>query len=51
MWAMATAEPDLKAKLLSRALEFLALIDDVDDRLCAFFRKAAGFNAALPRKP
>ena len=33
VWAMATAEPVLKAKLVSRALEFLALIDDADDRL------------------
>jgi len=27
--AMATADPDLKAKLLARALEFLALVDRV----------------------
>ena len=52
MWAMATAEPVLKAKLLSRALEFLALIDDADDRLLRLFQEAlAEFNAQLPRTP
>ena len=49
VWAMATAEPVLKAKLLSRALEFLALIDDADGLLRLF--QDAGFNAELPRKP
>ena len=52
VWAMATAEPDLKAKLLSRALEFWALIDDADDRLLRLFQEAlAEFNAQLPRTP
>ena len=52
VWAMATAEPDLKAKLLSRALEFLALIDDADDRLLRLFQETlAEFNAQLPRTP
>ena len=41
VWAMATAEPILKAKLLSRALEFLALIDDANDRLLRLFRKSS----------
>ena len=50
VWAMASAEPVLKAKLVSRALEFLALIDDADDRLLRLFQDA-GFNAELPRKP
>ena len=49
VWAMATAEPDLKAKLLSRALEFWALIDDADDRLLRLFQE--GLNAQLPRTP
>jgi hypothetical protein len=52
VWAMATAEPVLKAKLVSRALEFLALIDDADDRLLRLFQEAlAEFNAQLPRTP
>jgi hypothetical protein len=49
VWAMATAEPDLKAKLLSRALEFWALIDDADDRLLRLFQEV--LNAPLPRTP
>jgi hypothetical protein len=48
----ATAEPDLKAKLLSRALEFWALIDDADDRLLRVFQEVlAEFNALPLRKP
>ena len=36
-WAVATTDPNLKAKLLLRALEFLALVDDTDERvLCVF---------------
>ena len=33
VWAMATTNPDLKAKLLARALEFLALVDCVDPHI------------------
>jgi hypothetical protein len=52
VWAMATAEHDLKAKLLSRALEFWALIDDADDRLLRVFQEVlAEFNAQPLRKP
>jgi hypothetical protein len=52
VWAMATAEPVVKAKLLSRALEFLALIDNADDRLLRLFQEVlAEFNAQLPRTP
>ena len=52
VWAMATAEPVVKAKLLSRALEFWALIDDADDRLLRLFQEVlAEFNAQLPRTP
>jgi hypothetical protein len=51
VWAMATAEPVVKA-LLSRALEFLALIDNADDRLLRLFQEVlAEFNAQLPRTP
>jgi len=49
VWAMATAEPDVKANLLSRALEFWALIDDADDRLLRLFQEV--LNAQLPRTP
>jgi hypothetical protein len=42
----------VKAKLLSRALEFLALIDNADDRLLRLFQEVlAEFNAQLPRTP
>jgi len=41
VWAMATAEPDVKANLLSRALEFWALIDDADDPTAAPFSGSA----------
>ena len=52
VWAMATTNPDLKAKLLARALEFLALIDNADDRLLRLFQEVlAEFNAQLPRTP
>jgi hypothetical protein len=37
VWAMATTNPDLKAKLLARALEFLALVDCVDDGMLRGF--------------
>ena len=37
--AMATTKPDLKANLLSRALEFLALIENADDRLLRVFQE------------
>ena len=51
VWAMATAEPVVKAKLLSRALEFWR-IDNADDRLLRLFQEAlAEFNAQLPRTP
>jgi hypothetical protein len=33
VWAIATTNPDLKAKLLARALEFLALVDCVDPHI------------------
>ena len=39
VWAMATTKPDLKAKLLSRALESLALIENADDRLLRVFQE------------
>ncbi len=49
-WAMATTEPNLKAKLLLRALEFLALVDDTDDRaLCVFQEVLDEFKAQLLR--
>ncbi len=51
-WAMATTNPNLKAKLLSRALEFLALVDDTDERaLCIFQGVLDEFKAQLLRKP
>ena len=39
VWAMATTKPDLKANLLSRALEFLALTENADDRLLRVFQE------------
>ena len=33
VWAIATTNPDLKAKLLARALEFWALVDCVDSHI------------------
>jgi hypothetical protein len=51
-WAMATTNPNLKAKLLLRALEFLALVDDTDERaLCIFQGVLDEFKAQLLRKP
>ena len=52
VWAMATTNPDLKAKLLARALEFLALVDCVDDGMLRTFQELlAEFNAPLLHKP
>ena len=52
VWAMATTNPDLKAKLLARALEFLALADCVDDGMLRVFQELfAEFNAQLLHKP
>ena len=52
VWAMATTNPDLKAKLLARALEFLAFLDCVDDGILRVFQElSAEFNAQLLRKP
>jgi hypothetical protein len=52
VWAMATTNPDLKAKLLARALEFLALVDSVDDGMLRGFQEMlAEFNAQLLHKP
>jgi hypothetical protein len=49
---MATTKPDLKAKLLSRALESLALIENADDRLLRVFQEVmAEFSAQQLRKP
>ncbi len=51
-WAMATTKPSLRAKLLLRALEFLALVDDTDDRtLCVFQEVLDEFKPQLVRKP
>jgi hypothetical protein len=36
---MASAAVDLKAKLLARALEFLTLVDCVDDRMLRAFQE------------
>ncbi len=52
VWAMATTNPDLKAKLVARALEFLALVDCADDGLLRGFQELfAEFNAQLLQKP
>ena len=52
VWAMATTNPDLKAKLLARALEFLAFVDCVDDGMLRVVQELfAEYNALLPRKP
>ncbi len=49
---LATTNPNLKAKLLLRALEFLALVDDTDDRtLCVFQEVLDEFKPQLVRKP
>ena len=41
VWAMATAEPDRKAKLLSRALDFWRSSMTLTTDCCAFFRKSS----------
>jgi hypothetical protein len=52
VWATATTNPDLKAKLLARALELLALVDCVDDGMLRGFQEMlAEFNAQLLHKP
>ncbi len=52
VWAMATTNPDLKAKLLARALEFLALVDCADDGVRRGLQELlAEFNARLLQKP
>ena len=52
VWAMATTNPDLKAKLLARALEFSTLVDCVDDGMLRTFQELlAEFNAPLLHKP
>jgi hypothetical protein len=52
VWAMATTNPDLKAKLFARALEFLALVDCVDDGMLRTFQELfAEFNAQLLHQP
>ena len=39
VWAIATTNPDLKAKLLARALEFLGHIDSADDGVRRVFHE------------
>jgi hypothetical protein len=39
VWAMATTKPDLNAKLIERALEFLALQIVPTIKRCASFKK------------
>ena len=52
VWAMATTNPDLKAKLLARALEFSTLVDCIDDGMLRTFQELfAEFNAQLFHKP
>ena len=52
VWAMATTNPDLKAKLLARALEFLTLADCVDDGMLRAFQELfAEFNAQPLHNP
>ena len=52
VWAMATTNPDLKAKLLALALEFLTLADCVDDGMLRVFQELfAEFNAQLLHEP
>ena len=48
MWALATTNPDLEAKLLAWALEFLTHVDRVDDGMLRGFQELfAEFNAQL----
>ena len=49
VWAMAATNPDLKAKLLARALEFSTLVDCIDDGVLRTFQEL--FNAQLLHKP
>jgi hypothetical protein len=52
VWAMATTNPDLKATLLARALEFMTLVDRADDGMLHVFQELfAEFNAQLLHKP
>ena len=52
VWAMATTNPDLKAKLLAQVLEFLTLVDCIDDGMLRTFQDLfAEFNAELLHKP
>ncbi len=52
VWAMATTNPNLKAKLLTRALEFWALVDCADDGVLRGFQELlAEFNAQSSQKP
>jgi hypothetical protein len=52
VWAMVTTNPNLKAKLLARALEFSALVDCADDRVLRGIQELlAEFNAQLLQKP
>jgi hypothetical protein len=49
---LATTNPDLKAKLLARALEFSTLVDCIDDGMLRTFQELfAEFNAQLLHKP
>jgi hypothetical protein len=48
MWAMATTNPDLKARLLARALEFSAFVNCVDDGMLRVVQELfAEYNAQL----
>jgi hypothetical protein len=49
VWAMATTNPDLKAKLLARALEFSTLVDCIDDGMLRTFQEL--FSTQLSHKP
>ena len=52
VWAMATTNPDVKAKLLARALGFLTLADCVDDDMLRVFQELfAAINAQLLHDP
>ena len=52
MWALATTNPDLKANILGWALEFLTLVDRVDNGMLRGFQELfTEFNAQLLHKP
>ena len=52
VWAMATTNPDLKARLLALALEFSTLVDCVDDGMLRTFQELfAEFNTQVLHKP